>query len=262
MKFGGAAMANPRQIQKVAEIIAEEKRRVIVVVSAMGTMTDELIMLAHEVAAKPPKREMDMLLSVGERVSMALLAMALEERGTPAISLTGSQAGMITCTSHGEAYIKEVRPHRVEKHLSEGKVVIIGGFQGVSEEKEITTLGRGGSDTSAVALALALGGETVTFYKDVKGIHSEDPKKKPDAPLLKELSFDQALSFSEFVIHKRAILLASKNGIPLHVKSFNRELWNLFPGTWIRGVKLFNANSCYLKGCVYESRDERCEAPA
>lgn len=235
MKFGGAALETPEHFGNVADIIGEKEGRIVVVVSAMGDVTDELTALAYQVAKNPAKREMDMLLSVGERVSMALLAMALEERKIPAISLTGSQSGIITCNHHNDAFIEDVRPIRVEKHLDEGKVVIIGGFQGVSHEKEITTLGRGGSDTSAVALAAALGAENVEFYKDVEGIYTKDPKKDPQATLLSELSFEEALTFPEFVLHKRAILLASKNGMPLHVKSFKKEHRMCFPGTWIHG---------------------------
>lgn len=233
MKFGGAALETPEHFGNIADIIREKKGRIVVVVSAMGNVTNELNLLAHQVAKNPSKREMDMLLSVGERISMSLLAMALEERKIPAISLTGSQSGIITCSHHNEAFIQDVRPIRIQKHLDEGKVVIVAGFQGVSNEKEITTLGRGGSDTSAVALAAALHAEKVEFYKDVEGIYSKDPKKHPDAILVSELSFEEALTFPEFVLHKRAILLASKNGLPLHVKSFKKEKWQRFPGTWI-----------------------------
>ncbi|MDJ0651526.1 MAG: aspartate kinase [Simkaniaceae bacterium] len=233
MKFGGAALEIPEHFGNVADIIGEKKGRLIVVVSAMGNVTDGLISLAHQVAKEPSKREMDMLLSVGERISMSLLAMALEERKISAISLTGSQSGIITSNHHNEALIQDVRPSRIQKHLDEGKVVIVGGFQGVSAEKEITTLGRGGSDTSAVALAAALGAENVEFYKDVKGIYTNDPKKDPEATLISELSFKEALTFSEFVLHKRAILLAAKNGMPLYVKSFKRECRRRFAGTWI-----------------------------
>ncbi|MCP5505751.1 MAG: aspartate kinase [Chlamydiales bacterium] len=248
MKFGGAAMETPGRIAEVAALISEREGRLVVVVSAMGGVTDELIGLAHQVAKDPSKREMDMLLSAGERISMALLAMALEERSVKAISLTGSQSGIITSTRHGEAFIKDVRPIRVEKHLDEGKVVIVGGFQGVSDEKEVTTLGRGGSDTTAVALAIALRAETVEYYKDVKGVYSANPKNNPSASFMEVLSFEKALTFPEFVLHKRAILLASKNGMPLHVKSFKRDERASCPGTWIRGP--------YPKtGRVYESHD-------
>ncbi|MEM8727797.1 MAG: aspartate kinase [Chlamydiota bacterium] len=233
MKFGGAALEIPERFGNVADIIAEKKGRLVVVVSAMGNVTDRLISLAYRLAKDPSKREMDMLLSVGERVSMSLLAMALEERNISAISLTGSQSGIITCNRHNEASIQDVRPIRIEKHLDEGKVVIVGGFQGVSGDKEITTLGRGGSDTSAVALATALGAENVEFYKDVKGIYTADPKKDPAATLIPELSFEQALTFPDFVLHKRAIRLASKNGMPLHVKSFKKKYRERFSGTRI-----------------------------
>ncbi|MCB1106880.1 MAG: aspartate kinase [Chlamydiia bacterium] len=251
MKFGGAALQTPKHFANVAEIIAAKEGRIVVVVSAMGKMTDSLASLAHQVSQNPARREMDMLISVGERISMSLLAMALEERKIPAISLTGSQSGIITCSHHNEAFIEDVRPTRIERHLDEGKVVIVAGFQGVSGEKEITTLGRGGSDTSAVALAAALGGEKVEFYKDVLGIYSADPKKNNQATLLKKLSYKEALAFSEFVIHRRSILLASKNGLPLHVLTYEKEQWKEFPGTWI-------APSATPKGPVYEISRRAC----
>ncbi|MCB1110493.1 MAG: aspartate kinase [Chlamydiia bacterium] len=207
MKFGGASLETPKHFINVADLIAAKKEPVVVVVSAMGEMTDELTHLAHQVAQQPSRRELDMLISVGERISMSLLAMALEERGVPAISLTGSQSGIITCSHHNDALIEEVRPVRIYQHLSEGKVVIVAGFQGVSREKEVTTLGRGGSDTSAVALAVALHAEKVEFYKDVKGVYAQDPKKSPQAELYQELSFEQALALGDSVIHKRSILI-------------------------------------------------------
>ena len=174
-----------------------------------------------------------MLISSGERVSMALLAMALEERSVPAISLTGSQSGIITCSFHSEALIEEVRPVRILQHLSEGKVVIVAGFQGVSRTKEVTTLGRGGGDTSAVALGVSLGASHVEFYKDVKGVYAMDPKKWPSAELFSQLSYEKALMLPDSVLHKRAIALAMKNQIPLHVLSFLEENRSAFPGTWI-----------------------------
>ena len=235
MKFGGAALKTATQFSKIAKIIQDRKEKsLVVVVSAMGGFTNALVSLAHQVAKKPSKREVDMLLSVGERVSMSLLAMVLEEEGIPAVSLTGSQSGIITSQDHGAAFIKEVRPGRVKQHLSEGKVVIVGGFQGVSEEREITTLGRGGSDTSAVALGVALQAERVEFYKDVPGVFSKDPKKHRDAHFLSQLTFEEALSFSEFVLHKRAVLLAAKNHLPLQIKSFEEKLREECSGTWIR----------------------------
>ena len=227
LKFGGASLASIGHFERVADIVAGEKcDELVVVVSAMGDMTDHLFGLAKAIHDDPPKREQDMLVSVGERISMALLAMALDKRGVKAISLTGSQSGVITCTRHGEADIVEVRAGRVRRHLEEGNVVIVAGFQGMSEQREITTLGRGGSDTTAVALGAALEAECVTFYKDVGGVYSCDPKRDADARLLKRLSYGEALKVCEEggVIHPRAIRLAEKHGIPLKVASFEEGL--------------------------------------
>ncbi|MCB1117308.1 MAG: aspartate kinase [Chlamydiia bacterium] len=225
LKFGGAALANIEQIERVADITAAhaaESEYLIVVVSAMGDMTDQLLSMAHSVHPDPPKREQDMLISVGERISMTLLAMALHKRSVKAISLTGSQSGVITCTRHGEADILEVRPIRVQKHLDEGNVVIVAGFQGVSADKEITTLGRGGSDTSAVALGVALNAKEIIFYKDVLGIYDADPETSPEAKLLSHLTYAQALPLCDSggVIAPRAIRLAEKHSMPLRVRSF------------------------------------------
>ena len=225
LKFGGAALATPESFGRVAEIVCEragECKEIVVVVSAMGEMADHLLEMAEAIHPQPPHRERDMLVTAGERISIALLAMALEYRGKEAISFTGSQSGIITTTSHGEAEILEVRPHRLEKALGQGKIVIVAGFQGVSVEKEITTLGRGGSDTSAVAIGASLGAERVEFYKDVEGMFDKDPKQFPDAILHPKLSFEEALKVIERgeILSKRSILLASKNNLPLHVKSF------------------------------------------
>ena len=235
MKFGGAAVASPEQFGRIAAIIekrAEEYSRLVVVVSAMGGMTDQLETLARQVHPTPPKREMDMLVSVGERVSISLLAMALALRGKEAISFTGSQSGIITTDDHLEAEIVIVRPVRLFSHLEEGKIVIVAGFQGVSVGKEITTLGRGGSDTSAVAMAVALRAEKVEFFKDVPGICTLDPKQKPKAKVISSLTYDAALAIvnkGAKVLHARAIRLAKKNHLPLHVRSFHEE----GEGTWI-----------------------------
>jgi len=237
MKFGGAALDTPEHFTNVAEIIMNRKgmcNHVVVVVSAMRGITDDLTTLAYRVAKQPIKREMDMLISVGERISMALLAMSLKDLGIQAISLTGSQSGIITCNHHSKAHIIDVQPWKVQRYLQEGKVVIVAGFQGISIDKEITTLGRGGSDTSAVALGISLGAEKIEFYKDVKGIYSEDPKKNPKAELLQTLSFENALTF-QTPLHPRSIALAFKNHMPLHVMPFKQELWAIYPGTWIIG---------------------------
>jgi aspartate kinase len=250
MKFGGAAVATPEQFSKIAEIILsklKENPKIVVVVSAMGDTTDQLISLAKKVNPNPPRREMDMLISVGERISISLLAMALSQKNQDAISFTGSQSGIITSSLHSDARIVEVRPFRLLPHLNAGKVVIVAGFQGVSREGEITTLGRGGSDTTAVALGIALGANKVEFYKDVKGICSEDPKKNPQANLFKKLEFQEALEIVQKgakVLHPRAILLAEKNQLPLHVLSFN-EPDNVQQGTVVGMRSATSSNPVY-----------------
>lgn len=227
LKFGGASVATSESFAHIAEIILKVRLdfpHIIVVVSAMGNSTDELIKLAHKVHAQPPKRELDMLVSVGERISISLLAMALHARGVRAKSYTGSQSGIITTCDHSEAHVTAVRPHRLRTALNEGQVVIVAGFQGVSHEGEITTLGRGGSDTSAVALAIAMQAERVEFYKDVPGIFSSDPKNNLHAEHYSSLSYEQALTICRNgakVLHPRCLELAKKNGIPLRVLSFN-----------------------------------------
>ncbi len=241
VKFGGMSVSTPESFSKVAQIVSErakEYSQIVVVVSAMGDMTEELFQLAHKVHPNPAKRELDMLVSAGERISVSLLAMALQALGKEAISFTGSQSGIITCARHSEARIVEVRPHRLLPHLRENKVVVVAGFQGVGLNGEITTLGRGGSDTSAVALAIALEAEKVEFYKDVEGIYSEDPKKNPEAKKFLEMTYDEALCLlqGDGVLHKRAVQLAKENQVPLQVLSYetfssNKELVN--QGTFI-----------------------------
>lgn len=238
MKFGGASVATVEHFKPIAELIRQrtfEYPQIVVVVSAMGDTTDQLIELAKKVHPDPPKREYDMLLSVGERISMALLAMALSLYDLEAYSFTGSQSGIITCSRHSEARIIDVRPHRILPHLYASRIIIIAGFQGVSMNGEITTLGRGGSDTSAVALGAALKAEKVEFYKDVPGIFTEDPKINPKAQLLKKLQYEQALEIVSQgcqVLHPRCVLLAKKNGLPLHILPYDSPL-NEKIGTWI-----------------------------
>lgn len=227
MKFGGASVSSPDSFSRLAELIIARKEhypRIVVVVSAMKGMTDHLISLANQVNPSAPRREYDMLVSVGERISISLLAMALAARGVRAVSFTGSQSGVMTTHEHSEARIVSVRPFRLIPHLQEGSVAIVAGFQGVSLEKEITTLGRGGSDTSAVALGIALGAEKVEFYKDVRGIFLSDPIHAPEAPVIPRLSFSEALEIviktGGRVLAPRALALAQKNNLPLHVRSF------------------------------------------
>lgn len=226
MKFGGAAVAAPEQFSHIADIIISrmnEFPRIIVVVSAMGDTTDQLISLAKKVNPTPPRREYDMLVTVGERISCSLLAMALAAKGCNAMSFTGSQSGIITCTRHTEARIIDVRPKRILPLLDSGQVVIVAGFQGVSKTGEITTLGRGGSDTTAVALGVTLRASVVEFFKDVPGIFDEDPKKNPQASFHEKLSYCQALNIISKggkILHPRCIELAHKNYLPLKVRSF------------------------------------------
>ena len=186
MKFGGASVASPEHFSRIASLIISRLKdysRIIIVVSAMKGATDKLIDLAKEVHPNPPEREFDMLVSVGERISIALLAMALAKQNQEAISFTGSQSGIVTCERHTDARIIEVRPHRLLEPLDKGKIVIVAGFQGVSRSGNITTLGRNGSDTTAVALAAAFKAD-VELYKDEGGIYTEDPKINPQAKLL------------------------------------------------------------------------------
>jgi len=234
LKFGGASVASTEQFAKIADIILRksETGRVVVVVSAMGDTTDQLLSLARRVHPSPPPREQDMLVSVGERISISLLAMALHYKEKEAISFTGSQSGIITSSKHSEAKIMDVKPHRILSALEKGKIAIVAGFQGVSEG-EITTLGRGGSDTTAVALGVALGASRVEFYKDVEGVYSEDPKKNKDATLFSSMSFEEALAIVKQgakILHSRCISLAEKNGLPLQVLSFYGPQQ---AGTWI-----------------------------
>jgi aspartate kinase len=251
MKFGGAALATPEQFSQAAELIIARKedfQSIVVVVSAMGSTTDQLIQLAKEIHPNPPQREYDMLVSVGERISMSLLAMALCLKQQEAVSFTGSQAGIITTACHSDAEIVDVRPWRLLPHLQQGRVVIVAGFQGVSSDREITTLGRGGSDTTAVALALALGADKVEFYKDVPGFFDKDPKKHQDAHCYPHISYGEALEIinrGARILHARAVRLASNNGLPLHIRSFVHSLIN-HSGTCIgsenaerKGVPIF-----------------------
>lgn len=228
-KFGGTSVGSPERIQKVAERIAHAHQagnQLVVVVSAMGHTTDELIQLAHAVSHQPPHREMDMLLSAGERISMALLSMALADCKVPALSLTGSQTGIITDGSHRRARIQRILGDRVRSALSDGKVVIVAGFQGVSENREITTLGRGGSDTTAVALAAALSAERCEIYTDVDGVFSADPRVVEDAQHWSKIPHDLMVELATRgagVLHPRSVELAKQFGVQLVVKNSLKE---------------------------------------
>jgi aspartate kinase len=234
-KYGGTSVADPDRIRAVAENVAITKRRgndVVVVVSAMGKATDNLIKLANDVSKTQPGRELDMLLTTGERVSMALVCMALADVGVEAMSFTGSQVGIITDTVHTKAKILEVKGDRVRAALGEGKVCVVAGFQGVSTDKEITTLGRGGSDTTAVALAAALGADACEIYTDVTGVFTADPRIVPQARKLAKVNFDEMLEMAgagSKVLALRSAEFARNHNVPLHVRS--SFTWE--PGTWI-----------------------------
>jgi aspartate kinase len=227
-KYGGSSVADPEKLGRVADRVAETVRagrRVVVVVSAMGKTTDQLLELARTIAPEssggPSRRELDMLLSTGERISMALLAMALEARGLSAISFTGSQSGILTNDRHSGARIIEVRPVRIEDELARGKVVIVAGFQGMSYKREITTLGRGGSDTTAVALAAALGADC-EIYSDVDGVYSADPRVVPEARHLDRLGYDEMQELAEHgakVLNAQAVEWARKAGVVIHARA-------------------------------------------
>jgi aspartate kinase len=235
MKFGGTSVADPERLKAVAKRIVaarESGSRVVAVLSAMGKTTDELIDLAQEVSPTPDPRELDMLISVGERISVALAAMAIKDLGHEAISLTGSQAGIVTDTAHGKAKIVDIRGQRIHEALDEDKIVLVAGFQGVSTGKEITTLGRGGSDTTAVALAVALSAEVCEVYTDVEGVFTADPRIVPDARKLDSLTFEEMLELSACgakVMALRSVEFARNYGVRLHVRSSFGDT----EGTWI-----------------------------
>jgi aspartate kinase len=236
-KFGGTSLADVARIEAVADRVESTRRDghdLVVVVSAMGQTTDELVDLATELSTDPSPREMDMLLSAGERISMALLSIALNSRGIPAVSFTGSQAGILTDSSHGSAKILDIKGTRVRDSLAQGKVVIVAGFQGVDpESKEITTLGRGGSDATAVALAAALGADSVEIFTDVDGVYTADPRIVPEARKLEEVPFDEMLELSAAgagVLMSRAVEFGRRFDTPIHVRSSFHD----GEGTWVR----------------------------
>jgi aspartate kinase len=234
-KFGGTSVADPDRIRAVADHVVRTRRGgddVVVVVSAMGKTTDDLVRLAHDVAERPGGREMDMLLTAGERISMALLTMAVESLGQPAVSFTGSQAGIVTDTDHGKAKIIEVRADRIRDALADGKVAIVAGFQGVSTARDITTLGRGGSDTTAVALAAALRADACEIYTDVEGVYTADPRIVPTARKLARVSFEEMLEMAATggrVLALRSVEFARNHRVPVHVRSS----FTWAPGTWV-----------------------------
>ncbi len=236
-KYGGSSLTNDERIIKIARSVAQSCRkgnRIVVVVSAMGDTTDELLDLAYKISDSPGNRELDVLLSTGEIVSSTLLAMALKSLGVPAISLSGAQAGIRTDNSYSRARIMNIEPKRIEKELNAGNVVIVAGFQGINEEMDTTTLGRGGSDTTAVALAVSLKADSCEIYTDVEGIFTADPRIVSEACKIEEIGYEEMLEMSTYgakVMHPRAVELGQIYNVPIRVaSSFNDS-----PGTLIHG---------------------------
>ncbi len=256
-KYGGTSVGTPERIGRVADRVVGTRREgndVVVVVSAMGHSTDELIELAQAVSPHPPAREMDMLLTAGERISMALVAMAIIDRGVDAVSFTGSQAGILTEGEHGSAKIAEIRGQRVRESLDQGKVVIVAGFQGVDPvTKEITTIGRGGSDATAVALAAALGADVCEIYTDVDGVYTADPRIVPSARKLDEIGFEEMLELSASgagVLMSRSVEFGRRFNIPIHVRSS----FNDHQGTWVKETTMEEA---IISGIAHDTSEAK-----
>ncbi|MGA1143872.1 MAG: aspartate kinase [Ilumatobacteraceae bacterium] len=261
-KYGGTSVADPERMRNVARHIAATKaqdNQLVIVVSAMGKATDNLLDLARQVSSAPTGREMDMLLTTGERISMSLLCMALQDLGVDAMSFTGSQVGIITDTVHGRAKILEIKGDRVREALSEGKVAVVAGFQGVSTAKEITTLGRGGSDTTAVALAAALKADVCEIYTDVTGVFTADPRIVPQARKLKHLEFDEMLEMAgagSKVLALRSVEFARNHNVSIHVRS--SFTWE--QGTWVTGEVRKgeqNMEEPIISGVVHDASDAK-----
>lgn len=258
-KYGGSSVADASGIKRVAQRIVATKNEghdVVVVVSAMGDTTDELMDLAYEVSPVPPPRELDMLLTAGERISMALLAMAIADLGMQAQSFTGSQAGVITDDVHGKAKIIDVTPGRIEKAISDGAIAIVAGFQGVSSQsKDVTTLGRGGSDTTAVALAAALKAEVCEIYTDVDGIFTADPRIVPNARQIQRLSYSETLEMAANgakILHLRCVEYARRNNMPIHVRSsFSQK-----EGTWVQDEEE-NMEAAIISGVAHDRSEAK-----
>lgn len=237
-KYGGTSVGTIERIQRVADRVIEYKQAghdMVVVVSAMGKSTDVLVDLAKEITGSPSDREMDMLLCTGEQVSIALLCMALQQKGHEAVSLTGWQAGITTESVHGKARIQKIDNERIFRELRQGRIVVVAGFQGISEEGEITTLGRGGSDTTAVALAASLGAEKCEIFTDVSGIYTADPRVVPTAQKLSSISYEEMLELANLgagVLHPRSVELAKKH----HVKLVVRSSFTVEEGTYVEEV--------------------------
>lgn len=249
-KFGGSSVASPERIYNVVNRVLRDKQpedRVVVVVSAMGDTTDDLVSLARAVTSRPFGREMDRLLSTGEQVSIALVAMAFMEKGQPAVSMTGAQAGILSSDNHGKGRILTIDPKRVFKALDEGNVVVVAGFQGITDCGDITTLGRGGSDTTAVALAGAMQADVCEIFTDVEGVYSTDPRIAPNAVKLDEITYGEMLEMARLgagVMQPRAVEMGSRYGVPIHVRSTFSDN----EGTIIREDYTMKANEHVIQG--------------
>ncbi len=254
-KYGGTSVGDADKIKNVARRIAARREKgdeLVVVVSAMGHTTDDLIALAHQINPRPEDRELDVLLSTGETVSSTLMAMALHEIGLPAISLSGAQAGIGTESRFGRARILSVDPQRIHRELDEGKIVIVAGFQGITEEMDIATLGRGGSDTTAVALAAALKAERCEIYTDVDGVYTTDPRVEPKARKLTEINYEEMLELATWgarVMHNRAVELGAVYKVPILVASSFRDV----PGTLIHGEEEMVEQRNKVSGIAYDT---------
>ncbi len=253
-KFGGSSVGTPEKIKAVAARVVREKKpedQVVVTVSAMGDTTDDLLCLAKQVTGNTRSREMDMLLSTGEQISIALLAMALTDLGCPAVSLTGPQAGFRTNSVHMKARITEIHPDRVFEELSRGNVVVVAGFQGAAPNGDVTTLGRGGSDTTAVALAGALNASVCEIFTDVEGVYSADPRVVPTARKMKEITYNEMLELARLgagVMQPRSVELGSRYGVPIHVRStFTTET-----GTMIREGYTVEEKDFVVRGVTHD----------
>jgi aspartate kinase len=264
-KYGGSSVANPERIKNVAKQVAGYKKKgynIVVVVSALGDTTDELITLASQISDEPPEREMDMLISTGEQISVALLAMAIHELGFEAISLTGSQVGIITDTAHTKARIVKIEADKIYQELKKGKIVIVAGFQGMTPQQDITTFGRGGSDLTAVALAKTLNADGCEIYTDVEGVYTTDPSLEPSARKLNEITYDEMLEMASLgaqVMQARSIEVAKKFNVPIHVRSSFSDK----PGTMImREVK--NMEDVVVSGVTLNKNESKitvCNVP-
>lgn len=264
-KYGGSSVANPERIKNVARRVVRCKKKgydLVVVVSALGDTTDELIELASRISKEPPEREMDMLLSTGEQISVALLAMAILELGCEAISLTGYQVGIVTDTAHTRARIVKIEADKIRQGLKEGKIVIVAGFQGMTPNRDITTLGRGGSDLTAVALAKTLQADECEIYTDVEGVYTSDPRIEPKARKLDEITYDEMLEMASLgaqVMQARSIEVARKFNVPIQVRSSFSDK----PGTMIiREVK--NMEDVLVTGVTLNKNESKitiCNVP-